>query len=1337
MKRRLTLLACFALVVAMVLSFCSCDLINKIIKPEEQQPEHTHNFVEGKCECGEEDPNYVPPHTHNFVDGKCECGEEDPNYNPTCEHQYGYEVTTEPTCTEDGVKTFTCALCGDSYTQPVAQLGHTEERIPGTAPTCNDKGLSDGKKCSVCGEILQAQNEINATGHTFVEGKCECGEIDPNYNGPKTYVFHYSDVVAGADKDAIAEGTTFANGYFTIVGGVTQRVKDGAVYCVEVAKNGGGAIQFTVTGTATVEVQFSSTGKENTSKIGIFDAEGNLVANNEGIITVTGASAGMTVVTYNLPAGTYSVVSPASDVDAGETDYNRGARVFYVNVTETPAEEVPAQEIKVETTDTYTMYNLDFFTFTATAEGYYTFKIPAGLGAMVDGSNAPEVDYYMDENGGEFTVGLEEGQEIVVWVSAVTKDMWTIEWSFEAGEVEDQPDDPIEGDATELVVGSNNLVFADGELSQGKTYPFTVTEEGTYTFRSDLMAVVMDADGNTLGRGQASLTPGTYSVTFFSMMPMPSNSFTVNITFEAPATGEPDGSEEYPFVWETLPESVTFESDNMNMVYYVFTATADGSVTFTWAVEGNDWFNYFELVDGMTTANNASGYAKTSHTFVVEAGKTYRVGLGTWNEGGETVVTIAFVACAHEWSEATCQTLSTCAKCGATTGDYADHIPNSENPTCADPAECTVCGTEVGYVPHEWNEGVVTQNPDCSTETNGIKLLTCTVCGATEEETIWVFHDWVVDENVEATCTTDGYYKAHCSVCNKIDEETSEAQGHYNWYEGTCGDTVTCLECGESFVKEHFFWFEATCTQAAYCGNCEQYVGEPAGHQYAYPCDKFCSVCYEETNPNATHTIVHVDAVAATCYENGNVEYWYCSDCGATWTDEALTQVTNQMSIVTPMAHAEATHVEAVAPTCYENGNIEYWLCEACGQAWLDAECTKNTNVMAVVLPMAHDPATHVEAKDATCTVDGNIEYWICEPCGQVWLDEACTLNSNVKSVVLPALGHVDEGGDFKCDVCSAKVLPEDGATLTVAQALVIAKMQSHNTYTTQKYYITGIVTNLYNTQYGNFYIKDADGNELCIYGLYMDGTRYDAMNYKPVEGDEVTVYGPLGAYNTTYQMKNAELDDVVAHEHDYTSVVTDPTCVAAGFTTHTCSICKDSYTDSEVAALGHTTESGECERCGLTIGGDAPVIGELARFDFGANGSAAHVDGNDLGTSKSYTAGSQTLSLTGMSKVYGPAYDAKGNSCIKLGTSSKTGSFSFTVGENVTEVVIYVAQYKANTTKVNVNGVDYTITTASNNGEYTAITIDTSVTKTVTFNTVSGGVRCMIDSIVFNGIAA
>ena len=106
------------------------------------------------------------------------------------------------------------------------------------------------------------------------------------------------------------------------------------------------------------------------------------------------------------------------------------------------------------------------------------------------------------------------------------------------------------------------------------------------------------------------------------------------------------------------------------------------------------------------------------------------------------------------------------------------------------------------------------------------------------------------------------------------------------------------------------------------------------------------------------------------------------------------------------------------------------------------------------------------------------------------------------------------------------------------------------------------------------------------------------------------------------------------------------------------------------------------------------------------------------------------------MSKVFGPAYDAKGNSCLKLGTSKVVGSFSFTVGENVTEVVIYVAGYKAATsTDVDVNGTQYNVKTTSDSGTYTAITIETTTTKTITFTSVT--YRCMVDAIVFNGVVA
>lgn len=80
------------------------------------------------------------------------------------------EVTSEviaPTCTEGGKTVHTCTCCGETFeTDVVAPLGHTEVVIPAVAANCTDKGLTEGKKCSVCGEILVAQKEVAAKGHT-------------------------------------------------------------------------------------------------------------------------------------------------------------------------------------------------------------------------------------------------------------------------------------------------------------------------------------------------------------------------------------------------------------------------------------------------------------------------------------------------------------------------------------------------------------------------------------------------------------------------------------------------------------------------------------------------------------------------------------------------------------------------------------------------------------------------------------------------------------------------------------------------------------------------------------------------------------------------------------------------------------------------------------------------------------------------------------------------------------------------------------------------------------------------------------------------------------------
>lgn len=81
-------------------------------------------------------------------------------------HSYK-SVDVDPTCTEKGYTRYTCD-CGDSYTDYRDALGHTEVVDASVAPTCDTPGLTAGKHCSVCGEILTPQQTVGALGHSVV-----------------------------------------------------------------------------------------------------------------------------------------------------------------------------------------------------------------------------------------------------------------------------------------------------------------------------------------------------------------------------------------------------------------------------------------------------------------------------------------------------------------------------------------------------------------------------------------------------------------------------------------------------------------------------------------------------------------------------------------------------------------------------------------------------------------------------------------------------------------------------------------------------------------------------------------------------------------------------------------------------------------------------------------------------------------------------------------------------------------------------------------------------------------------------------------------------------------
>lgn len=87
-----------------------------------------------------------------------------------------HKTETAGTCTSKAV----CSLCGE-YGEP----GHSETEIPAVDPTCTLSGATAGVKCSVCGEIMTAPEEIPPLGHSFENGECTvCGATDPDYSQP-------------------------------------------------------------------------------------------------------------------------------------------------------------------------------------------------------------------------------------------------------------------------------------------------------------------------------------------------------------------------------------------------------------------------------------------------------------------------------------------------------------------------------------------------------------------------------------------------------------------------------------------------------------------------------------------------------------------------------------------------------------------------------------------------------------------------------------------------------------------------------------------------------------------------------------------------------------------------------------------------------------------------------------------------------------------------------------------------------------------------------------------------------------------------------------------------
>lgn len=168
-----------------------------------------------------------------------------------------------------------------------------------------------------------------------------------------------------------------------------------------------------------------------------------------------------------------------------------------------------------------------------------------------------------------------------------------------------------------------------------------------------------------------------------------------------------------------------------------------------------------------------------------------------------------------------------------------------------------------------------------------------------------------------------------------------------------------------------------------------------------------------------------------SCTESGTVLY-SCTGCDETYTE-----------FIAPTGHKPEGDGTGIAPTCTEEGRSDNTVCTVCGEILEEA---------VPIDPTGHTPGEAVVSREPTCTEGGRTEAVTCEVCGEV-LEEAveteplghdwgdftvtkaptctaagirqrtCARCETTQSESVARLGHIDAGGDYRCDRCGAALV--------------------------------------------------------------------------------------------------------------------------------------------------------------------------------------------------------------------------------------------------------------------------------------------------------------------------
>ena len=198
--------------------------------------------------------------------------------------------------------------------------------------------------------------------------------------------------------------------------------------------------------------------------------------------------------------------------------------------------------------------------------------------------------------------------------------------------------------------------------------------------------------------------------------------------------------------------------------------------------------------------------------------------------------------------------------------------------------------------------------------------------------------------------------------------------------------------------------------------------------------DGFCDECGESVESGSAvheHPLTFYAKTDASCTMDGNSAYYACSSCNKIFFDARGTnEIIDKSIVMIARIPHDLTFNEETEPSCTETGNTAYYSCSYCARWFTDADGEDEiTDKSTAVIAPRHN-LTLVPLTLPTCIEDGNEAYYICETCEKWFSDEngENEITDKTSVIITERADHIYDGKI--CTVCG-EVKPTEGLKYT------------------------------------------------------------------------------------------------------------------------------------------------------------------------------------------------------------------------------------------------------------------------------------------------------------------